>query len=229
MKALYFTLFATTLGLSSLSHADFIGLKGDVSYWNIDGNANLDQKYLHEQDIDRDGTVQVSVAFEHPIPLLPNVKAKYTKLDVTTETNGFSTQKAAIDLDHTDLILYYEILDNIVRADVGVGATLLNGNLQQFNQTQNVDEYAPIIYAEVGGKLPFTGLSAKAEATYTDINDVKMTDVQAEIQYDFIKSLFLDVGGKVGYRVLNIELDDLNRKDVKMDFRGPYVGLNLHF
>ena len=86
-----------------------------------------------------------------------------------------------------------------------------------------------MIYAQAGAKLPFTGLSAKAEATYTNVNDVKITDAQAEIQYDFVKSIVLDLGAKVGYRVLNIELSDLDNRDMKFNFKGPYIGLNAHF
>ena len=37
MKVFKLPLFATLLGLSSLAQADFIGLKGDISYWNIEG------------------------------------------------------------------------------------------------------------------------------------------------------------------------------------------------
>ena len=220
--------FALTLGLSSFAQADFIGLKGDVSYWNFDGKANIDKKHLSDQDIDTDGTVQASVAFEHPIPIIPNIKLKYTKLDTETEST-IDLAKTEINLDHTDLILYYEILDNIVKADVGVGATRLNGTVKQFAQSVDVDEYAPIIYAEAGAKLPFTGLSAKAEATYTNVNDVKITDAQAELQYDFIQSIALDLGLKAGYRILNIDLDDLDDRDMKFEFKGPYVGLNAHF
>ncbi|WP_296283633.1 TIGR04219 family outer membrane beta-barrel protein [uncultured Acinetobacter sp.] len=220
--------FALTLGLSSFAQADFIGLKGDVSYWNIDGKANIDKKHLSDQDIDSDSTVQASVAFEHPIPIIPNVKLKYTKLDTETESS-IDLAKTEINLDHTDLIFYYEILDNVVKADVGVGATKLNGTVKQFAQSVDVDEYAPIIYAEAGAKLPFTGLSAKAEATYTNVNDVKITDAQAELQYDFIQSIAVDLGLKAGYRILNIELDDLDNRDMKFEFKGPYVGLNAHF
>ena len=220
--------FALTLGLSSFAQADFIGLKGDVSYWNIDGKANIDEKHLSDQDIDSDSTVQASVAFEHPIPIIPNVKLKYTKLDTETESS-IDLAKTEINLDHTDLIFYYEILDNVVKADVGVGATKLNGTVKQFAQSVDVDEYAPIIYAEAGAKLPFTGLSAKAEATYTNVNDVKITDAQAELQYDFIQSIAVDLGLKAGYRILNIELDDLDNRDMRFEFKGPYVGLNAHF
>lgn len=239
--------FLVTLGLSSFAQADFIGLKGDVSYWNIGGTSEINnQSSLSNQtgvgdllldpyaginnqyDLDKKGTIQASIAFEHPIPIIPNVKLKYTKLDTETEAK-FDLTKTEINLDHIDLILYYEILDNVVKADVGIGATKLNGTVQQFSRNINVDEYSPIIYAEAGVKLPFTGLSAKAEATYTNVNDVKITDAQAEFQYDFVKTIFLDLGAKVGYRILNIELNDIDKSDMKFDFKGPYIGLNAHF
>ena len=61
------------------------------------------------------------------------------------------------------------------------------------------------------------------------MNDVKITDAQAELQYDFIQSVAVDLGLKAGYRILNIELDDLDNRDMKFEFKGPYVGLNAHF
>ncbi len=227
MKTLQLPLFIATLGLCSVAQADFIGLKGDISYWNVDGKANIDEKKWADQDLDRKGTVQASVAFEHPVPVIPNVKVKYTKLDTETEEN--TVNKTDINLDYTDLILYYEILDNVVKADVGVGATRLNGDVKQFGTSVDIDEYSPIIYAEVGAKLPFTGLSAKAEATYTNVNDVKITDAQAEVQYNFVQSMLLDLGAKVGYRIMNIELDDMDKRDMKFEFKGPYIGLDAHF
>ncbi len=227
MKTLQLPLFIATLGLCSVAQADFIGLKGDISYWNVDGKANIDDKKWADQDLDRKGTVQASVAFEHPVPVIPNVKVKYTKLDTETEEN--TVNKTDINLDYTDLILYYEILDNVVKADVGVGATRLNGDVKQFGTSVDIDEYSPIIYAEVGAKLPFTGLSAKAEATYTNVNDVKITDAQAEVQYNFVQSMLLDLGAKVGYRIMNIELDDMDKRDMKFEFKGPYIGLDAHF
>ncbi|MFW1871718.1 hypothetical protein ACG9ZA_21690, partial [Acinetobacter sp. ULE_I068] len=79
-----------------------------------------------KHDLDTNGTIQASVAFEHPIPIIHNVKLKYKKLDTETDSNN-EFAKTKIDLDHTVLILYYVILDNIVKADVGVGATTRYG------------------------------------------------------------------------------------------------------
>ena len=65
--------------------------------------------------------------------------------------------------------------------------------------------------------------------TVIPVNDVKITDAQAEIQSNFVKSIVLDLGAKVGYRVLNIVLSDLDNRDMKFNFKGPYNGLNAHF
>ena len=61
-----------------------------------------------------------------------------------------------------------------------------------------------------------------------DYDEVKITDFQAELQYNMIQNLLVDVGAKVGYRILNIDLDDDN-DSLKMEFKGPYVGLEAHF
>lgn len=41
--------------------------------------------------------------------------------------------------------------------------------------------------------------------------------------------MLVDVGAKVGYRLLNIDLDDYENRDMKFEFKGPYVGLEAHF
>ena len=127
-------------------------------------------------------------------------------------------------------ILYYEILDNIVNADVGVGATTLNGHVTTLALSKtDIDKTVPVIYATAGAKLPFTGLSAKGEVLYSNLNDAKITDAQAELQYNFIDNLLVDVGLKAGYRILDIKLDDYEKNDLKFNYKGPYIGLDIHF
>jgi outer membrane protein len=106
----------------------------------------------------------------------------------------------------------------------------LNGDITNFaGQRTSIDETYPIIYGTVGGKLPFTGLSAKAELTYSNFDDAQLTDALAEIQYNFIDNMLVDVGVKAGYRIFTVDLDDYNRNDIKLDFKGPYIGLDAHF
>lgn len=227
MKGIRNTILFIGLSLSSLAQADVIGFKGDISYWSFDGKANMDTSLHSDQDLDTQGTVQLSVAVEHPIPLIPNVKLRYANLDSETKAETLGQANYEINLDQTDLILYYEILDNIVSADIGLGASNLDGDIKNLlGQKSDIEETLPIIYVSGEVKLPFTGLSAKAEVTYSDFDDKRMTDAQAELKYDFVDNLLVDFGIKGGYRILNIDLDD---QEQKFEFKGPYVGLDVHF
>ncbi len=225
--------------LSTTAQADMLGVYGSVDYWNLQGEYNetpegTSLRSADSLDLDDKGQAQVSLAFEHPVPLIPNGKIRYTGIDVDTEEQNLAGDALYnIDLDSTDFILYYEILDNIVSVDVGVAAKQLEGDVT-YNSTVGADkveisETAPMLYASAGGKLPFTGLSAKAEVLATNYDDTQITDASAEIKYNFVENLLIDLGAKVGYRILNIELDDQDGFDTKFDFDGPYIGLEAHF
>ena len=231
MKVLKLSLLALGMGLSGLAQADVIGVKGVLSYWAYDGQANMAaQTAASDQDLERKGAAQLSLAIEHPVPLIPNAKIRYVNLKTQTENEVAGQPVYDINMDHADFILYYEILDNIVNADVGVGATTLNGHVTTLALSKtDIDKTVPVIYATAGAKLPFTGLSAKGEVLYSNFNDAKITDAQAELQYNFIDNLLVDVGLKAGYRILDIKLDDYEKNDLKFNFKGPYIGLDIHF
>ncbi|WP_286799031.1 MULTISPECIES: TIGR04219 family outer membrane beta-barrel protein [Acinetobacter] len=231
MKVLKLSLLALGMGLSGLAQADVIGVKGDLSYWAYDGQANMAaQTAASDQDLERKGAAQLSLAIEHPVPLIPNAKIRYVNLKTQTENEVAGQPVYDINMDHADFILYYEILDNIVNADVGVGATTLNGHVTTLALSKtDIDKTVPVIYATAGAKLPFTGLTAKGEVLYSNFNDAKITDAQAELQYNFIDNLLVDVGLKAGYRILDIKLDDYEKNDLKFNFKGPYIGLDIHF
>lgn len=64
------------------AQADVIGVKGDLSYWAYDGQANMAaQTAASDQDLERKGAAQLSLAIEHPVPLIPNAKIRYVNLN----------------------------------------------------------------------------------------------------------------------------------------------------
>ncbi|TCM65043.1 outer membrane protein [Acinetobacter calcoaceticus] len=233
MKALKLSLLALATSVSSLAQADFIGLTGDVSYWFYDGNVDSPAPYAFDQALKRDGAAQLSLAFEHPIPFVPNAKIKHVNLKADSKDQSILASRSSVDVSHTDFILYYELLDNVISADVGLGLARLDGDIKMSNpayyKNLSISGNNPIVYASVGAKLPFTGLSAKGEAVYSNYDDLTLTDLQAELQYNFVQNVAVDVGAKLGYRYTEIKLDKNNDQKVNFDFKGPYLGLNVHF
>ncbi|MCH4249133.1 MAG: TIGR04219 family outer membrane beta-barrel protein [Acinetobacter populi] len=239
MKLWHGVLLATsTFTLSNFAQADLIGIYGSVDYWNLGGDYNEGQsgsrlEGANALDMDDKGQAQFALSFEHPIPLIPNARIRHVSIDAETEQSLAGNPTFDIQLNNTDFILYYELLDNIVSADVGIAAKRLDGDVTYHNLSGkdklNISETAPMLYGALGAKLPFTGLSAKAEALLTSYSDTKISDVSAEVKYDFVDNLLVDVGAKAGYRILNIDLDDQDGIDTKFRFKGSYIGLEAHF
>jgi len=192
----------SAVGVSA--HADtLLGL-----YAGADGIVNTGESNHISADNEVVGSYYL--AFEHPVPFLPNAKLRYTQFDQSN-----SNAKAL------DAIGYFEVLDNVVSLDVGLGAKRLIA-------TSSDATTMPAVYASAGGKLPFTGLSAKAEVFVGKGMDADFSDINAEIKYNFIENLAIDLGLKAGYRIMMVNIDDSGTSsDYKL--QGPYLGLEAHF
>jgi outer membrane protein len=175
---------------------------------------------------------------EHPVPILPNVRLSYISLDhsgsgdTSFEFDGqiYSSPNVANDftIEQTDLLLYYEVLDNIVSLDLGLNVRLLDISFtinDGINTTsESVSAPVPMIYGMVGGS-PWPGVLLSAEANYMTLSGSTISDFNAKISYttDFF------VGVEAGYRTQTIELDDVDDTDANLDFKGPFIGAYVKF
>ncbi|MDX1536760.1 TIGR04219 family outer membrane beta-barrel protein [Arsukibacterium sp.] len=190
------------------------------------------------------------IALEHPIPVLPNIRLAHNQLDaagVTLIDGQFSfggenfavntTVANQVDLTNTDIVLYYEILDNsVVAFDLGVNAKHINGSASVVDQAQNglqgeesVSQWLPLVYVNSKVGLPLTGLDVFAQGSYIGWSDSRMYDVQAGLGYEIVDTLAVDIRFKVGYRAVNLRLDDLDNLYSNLDFKGVFAGVELHF
>jgi outer membrane protein len=84
-------------------------------------------------------------------------------------------------------------------------------------------------YAKVQLGLPLTGLGLHAEGSFLAIGDHTVSDYQAAITYSFIESLALDMKIQAGYRVMNVEFDDVDDIYADLEFSGAFVGIEFDF
>ena len=241
--------------LAPTAQADtLLGLYLGVDGWQSDNSGSFAQDgNLQSFKFDDETFTSYYAALEHPVPLIPNLKLKYTELELngdTTLDETFSfggsdyvvgTQVGTVsDLSHIDYILYYEIFDNdLVSIDLGVNAKQFDGEIVVTgtsqdggqNTTERVDfsGFVPLVYgrAEVG--LPFTGLSVFFEGSLLAIDDSKIQDYQAGIAYALLDNLAIDMDIKAGYRSMTLELDDIDDIYTDLDASGPFAGIQIHF
>jgi len=173
---------------------------------------------------------------EHPVPILPNARLMLTQID----QSGSGTANFIFDgdiytgdvsndfsIETLDLLLYYEVLDNVVSLDLGlnirnlkVDYTISNGS----STTDSMDETVPMLYVMVGGS-PIPDLIISGEMSYIAYSGSSISDITAKIAYT--TSFF--VGFEAGYRQQKYEFDDISDTDAKLDFDGVFAGAYLKF
>ena len=78
--------------------------------------------------------------------------------------------RSAVEFEQTDITLYYELLDRVVSLDLGLNTRYVDSRMQTSgeisgSESADVSGWAPMLYAAVGGELPFTGLSLGAQGS----------------------------------------------------------------
>ncbi|MCA1930625.1 TIGR04219 family outer membrane beta-barrel protein [Rheinheimera sp.] len=187
------------------------------------------------------------IKFEHPLPLLPNIKLQRNSLDsdgstVLNRTFVFDSQIFAVgttvaqkvDLSNIDATFYYEILDNdLVSLDLGVTAKYIDGDISVSNQGQNalqdLSTVIPMGYAYGSFGLLGTGTKLFAEVNYVSYDGSSLSDMQLGLAYELIDTLAVDLDLKAGIKKTKMELDDIDQVDADLSFNGAFISAELHF
>lgn len=186
-------------------------------------------------------------SFEHPLPLVPNIKLSRTTLDtdsVTQISDSFSFDNFSytanedittkFDLTYTDYTLYYEIFDNdLISIDFGITGRDFDTEITLTQDATvgdlNASGIIPMLYAYTNIGLPFTGFNVFGEGNFLSIGDHSIYDVQVGVSYELIDNLAVDVNLTLGYRAVQLEIDDLDDLHSALDFNGVFAGAIVHF
>lgn len=183
------------------------------------------------------------VDIQHPIPVLPDVEVRYSRIDTSgsqvlsrTITYGGQTYTAnqqvssQLKLTQTDFIFYYQPINNIVQLRLGldVKAMSLSADLKSGNQSSSASGSAavPMLYAGLHADLPLTGLSAAVDGSYIGNGTNYFADYQAKIAYETP----IGLGLQAGYRQMELKVASSNidpNGDIK--FKGAFAGIFYHF
>jgi outer membrane protein len=183
------------------------------------------------------------VAVEHGVPVLPNLRFGYVDLSASGDSvltrpidfNGsvFNVSDSIVtdvDLTQMDLVMYYQLLDNVVSLDLGLAGRMVDGHIEVVSTTTTsraeFKGLLPMIYAKARVDLPFAGLWFGVEGQGTGYDGNSLIDVTAHIGFESKWGL----GTEAGWRKFHLKLkdfDDISGAD--FDVSGPYMALNLHF
>ncbi|WP_336366715.1 TIGR04219 family outer membrane beta-barrel protein [Marinobacter sp. C2H3] len=234
------------IALPVAAQADVVGLGATVSYWDssLSGDAARKTDVVdvdNDLNLESDSTANASLYFEHPVPVLPNVRLNYTLVQQSGRgqlganfgdifVNTGASVRSDLDLEQLDLTLYYEVLDNWVNLDLGLTARKLNGDLtvRQIGGANSVtqssvDAVIPMGYLAVRFDLPLTGVSVGGEGNFVAYDGDSLRDFNVYGQYEVSALQF-----RAGYRQMAVDYEDGDdRLDVTLD--GPFVSAGVAF
>ncbi|BFM49423.1 TIGR04219 family outer membrane beta-barrel protein [Marinomonas sp. THO17] len=195
-------LLLSTALLASAAQADVLGLTAEVGTFLTD-------------DAD-DSNSYFGVAFEHPIPLIPNLRIQNQSLE-----GRFSGTK--IDSSYNDYTLYYELLDGLLWLDLDAGITLrsIDGSVG----AANISDSYPLTYVSAYVSFPGTNLSIGGEFKNGGGSDADITDTTFKIKY---QALYF-AGLEAGYRNVEEDIDDIDGSAFDVEFKGAFIGAFLDF
>jgi len=169
--------------------------------------------------------------FEHPLPLLPNLKLGHT----TLEHSGASTVvdftwgelidftgriNNNLSLDISDATLYYEVLDNWVELDGGLTLRYISGDISVNSEFTSFSTYLPLLYTKARFNVLATDLSFELEANAMSYSDITAYDYALSVRY----TLTMGLGLEAGYKSFHLESDSLaTGLNTDLDFSGPYA------
>ncbi len=235
--------------VSSTALSDTIfGIYAGAAVWQADVSGDIGKSTTKANNLglDDDNSNVFYVALEHPVPLLPNIKLQQTQLnidgsdtlksDFTVDDQTFSANTEVhteLNFDHTDVVLYYELLDNWVNFDFGVNLRNFDGDARvtSNNQSEQVDlnGWVPMLYGKAQFDLPFSGWSLAAEASAISYEGDRLVDTTAKVAYESDLVPLMGLGFELGYREMSLKLDELDDLEADVSIGGPYAAVTLHF
>jgi outer membrane protein len=248
-KTIIVAMALSVAGAAPYARADgLIELYGGVGLWNgvYDGDVRAGITEIDFDDdlsISRDSHLMIYAGFEHPVPLLPNVRAQYVRLDasdssVLARTIGFrgvqfpagTTIDSRIDLTQIDGTLYYKLWDTGFEFDLGVTLRYVEGLVDIAAENQQAraefDGFLPMAHAAVRVALPITGLWAGARVDGTGWDGDRLIDATFSAGWQSAAG----IGIEGGWRLYRLEIDergDFEQSTIHVS--GPYAALNFRF
>jgi outer membrane protein len=212
-----------------MAQADLLfTVEAGANVWKPEATGSVDDTIdLEDENLDIDSSNVVFVAFEHPIPIIPNVKLVNTNLEFDGDDN------ALLDLTHTDMTLYWGLPLPIPYVDINFGLTARQFDGEIFSDASSgveVDEaldfIIPMGYLNVDIDTPF-GIYGYVELNAVSYAGNGITDTAVAVGYTLPIPL-VDINLEAGHRSLSLNTDeDLTGIDTDIDVAGMFFGVNL--
>ena len=240
--------FATLAGCwltTGQAGAEFIGLNlSSPSQQTLQPDFSSSIDIVDDLDLEDPEQSSMVLILEHPIAVLPNIRYQGGNLDSTdTDTlnpelsfNGpaddlVNSSAASYDLEHEDIVLYYQLLNNWIDLDMGVDLKRFDGQITPGGDAGSVevDETIPLMHLSARVQLPMNGfyVGADINASFIDIglSDSSAQDSRLMLGYDTGNGL----GIEGGFKSFSLQLNDSENAGSDLEYDGLFLNGYFNF
>jgi len=238
------------LTCTGVAQAEFVGLNIGPGAWdtaqtNSFTNTSVDlDNQSSAPELDDQSTPSLLFVIEHPISIIPNFRYQDSALDsngsdtlnggslsFNNQSFGDGTTGSSYDLNHNDIVLYYELMDNWINLDFGVDLKSFAGEISLSDSSPNntllpIDETIPLFYLSARFNLPLNGFYVGA-----DINsNFSISDSVAE-DSTFLLGYKSENGLRVegGIKIFSLDLNQSNDVDASLEYDGLFLNGYIPF
>ena len=205
--------------------------------WTAEPSGELDEGVSADGEnnglgLDSNSGTNVTLFFEHPVPVVPNVRLRQTSLEMdgsgflTADFNGIAYAEQVdsdLDLSHTDATLYWGLPLPVPYVDINLGLTarmfggeaIVEGQTTGRREEVELDFTLPMGFVEAQVGTPF-GIYAAAEINAIGYDGNSLTDTVLTLGYDLPVPV-VDLGLEVGHRALSMKTNK-DTTDIETDF-----------
>ncbi len=231
------------------AEAEFVGLNiganpGAAAHSGAFSNDSSSIDLVDDLDADSSAQSSMVLILEHPIAVLPNIRYQGYNLDssdnigINPDTglyggalNATNSGNSAFDLDHEDIVLYYQLLNNWVDLDMGVDLKRFDGQISQIGHSGSVsvDETIPLLYLSARIDLPVNGLylGANINANVVDLGISESTAQDSTLLLGYESGTGLGIEGGIKY--FSLELNHADSLDTDLEYDGLFLNGYINF
>lgn len=206
------------------SAAMILGFGAEADFYNPKASGDFDYKTTSTHfNSERDSGYQVGLYFEHPAPLLPNIRLDLTPESSFTGSNGAGGINK-VSFNQTDITPYYEIIDSVADLDIGVTFKVVDAKIEG-TVNQEFSQVIPMAYLSAGIDLEGTGLRIAGDLKFIEYKGDALGDSRIKAVWHINEFL----QAQAGYRYERLRIK--NRFDINsnMTIEGPFIGLGVTF
>jgi outer membrane protein len=241
---------AAALLIIGTADAEFVGLNLGVQpastpFANKFYSSSNSIDVVDDLDVERAQQPSMVLILEHPIAVLPNIRYQGYNLDSTDSSttdpgvnfnggalNSGNLSASSFDLNHDNIVLYYQLLNNWIDLDMGVDLKRFDGRISSSGQAPDnvdIDETIPLLHLSARVDLPISGLYVGADinANFLDLGISPNNAQDSTIKLGFESRTGLGIEG--GFKSFSLQLNDADTLNTDLEYDGLFLNGYYNF